>query len=201
MELDYVDPESVPNFFTSSAETDKRLLIAKAIWDEKAKIETSGASQEYRLGWEEVQQIIREADAIINSSYQTLASQPPLPPLFSYDEADGETQRQNDNSSPQLPISDSQTPSQPISEPPLFEPPSTLLPNSEIPGHIMDIEGAVAQLPLLQNGSTQQAMLSHDSNPAGAASTSLPATAPLNGWLKDSAFYTNEEANELFQGP
>ncbi len=131
---DYVDPGRVPSFFTSSAETERRLVIVKAIWDEKAKIATSDDSQqEYRPGLEEVQQIIREADAIIiSSSHQTLlASQPPhLEPLFSSDEVDGGTERPIDNVSPQLPITDNQIRQLPVSEPSPYETSSALLTNS-----------------------------------------------------------------------
>jgi hypothetical protein len=199
VELVYVDPESIPKFFTSSAETEKRLVIVKAIWDEKAKIAASGDSyQEYRPCLEEVQQIIRDADAIIfSSSHPTLlASQPsqppPLEPLFSYDEADGGNERSNDNAPLQLPIANSQTSSRPISEPLIYAP-SVLLPNSDIEGKSTDIEGTVAQLPH-QDASTQSTMLAQDSDPAGAASI------PLDGWLKDCAFYTDDETDELFRG-
>jgi hypothetical protein len=175
VELVYVDPESIPKFFTSSAETEKRLVIVKAIWDEKAKIAASGNSyQEYRPCLEEVQQIIRDADAIIfRSSHPTLlASQPSQ-------------------------SSQSSQPSQPLqpSQPPPLEPLSVLLPNSDIEGKSTDIEGTVAQFPPLQDASTQPAMLAQDSDAAGAAS------APLGDWFKDCAFYTDDEADKLFRGP
>ena len=83
-------------------------MIAKAIWDEKAKIATSGDSQqEYRANWEEVQQIIREADAIaINSSQETLQASEPAQ-TFSYNDTNGGTEPPSDNAFTQLPIPDS----------------------------------------------------------------------------------------------
>jgi hypothetical protein len=153
-------------------------VIAKAIWDEKAKTATSGvAQQEYRASWEEVQQVIREADAIVtNSSQQILqGSQPSLP---------------NDKSFSQLPILDSQTPSQPVLESSAYKTVFTDLSDPGTRGPATAIVDMETQFPSTQEAS-KQAMPVQTSNPTVAAP--MMATATMRHT------YTDEEFAELLR--
>lgn len=154
-------------------------MIAKAIWDEKAKTATSGITQqEYRASWEEVQQVIREADAIVtNSSQQILqASQSSLP---------------NDKPFSQLPILDSQIPSQPVLESSAYKTTFTDLSDPGARGPATAIADLGTQFPSTQEASTQQAMPVQTSNLAVAAPAMTAATMRHT--------YTDEEFAELLR--
>lgn len=211
MKIDYVDHGSVLSSSTSSAETDKRLLIAKAIWDEKANIATLGASQDdYSLGWEEVEQIIRQADAILTNSSQQPFQPTPTAQPFSHDNVNGSIERPDENESSQFPFPDIQAPPQLMPESSPHEITSTHLPNSHCQGHTLAVADTGTEFPLVQElptqqelatgqeAPTQEATPAQDLNPATTMAS--PESRPLNGWLIDYPLCDDEEFHEMCYG-
>jgi hypothetical protein len=202
LELVYVDPKSVGNSFTSSHETERRLVIAKAIWDEKAKIATPGdPDREYRASWEEVRQIIRQADAIVMNSSQQI-SQPSQSSqssqLFSYDAAGGGTEPPVESAFKQPSIPDSQSPSAPIPQASPHNYTSMQLPNPGLQGPASPVVDTRARPSFIECAPSEQAVPLQGSYSAAATSVITPETIALHGSLKDCEFYTEEEFVELF---